>query len=142
MKLSHTQSVMLCIFVIFASFIHQKPTLAIPLRPGTYYGGGSRYIGIHQKGNRICYSSLSKNGSTVASVEPDSSRQNTYIIHNFGANLVQKNENTLLLGEPGRYSEYSLESPTNFVDGDSILEQCLNSNSPFFHQKQGGIREN
>ena len=91
-----------------------KMGLAIPLRAGLYYGGGSRYIAIYQKGNIICYSGFSQNGSFIASVEIDANLPDTYNIHNTTLSLLQKDENTLLFGDFYKgQNEYNLEASVN-----------------------------
>jgi hypothetical protein len=116
----------------------EKSLATLPLQVGVYHGGGSRYIQIAQKSNRICYKGFSPNGVTVASVAADPKRQDTYKINGFdGVVLLQQDKDTLLFGQVNQLIKYvaDLSFPRNL---DADLQQCLSSDRPFFKQKSGG----
>ncbi|MCU0545822.1 MAG: hypothetical protein MUE44_27270 [Oscillatoriaceae cyanobacterium Prado104] len=124
---------------VFSIALAAEKSLAnLPLQEGVYHGGGSRYIHIAQKANRICFKGFSPNGVTVASVTGDANRQNSYKINGFdGIVLKQQDKDTLLFGPANQLIKYIANS--GFPrDLDSDLQQCLNSQKPFFKQKSGG----
>jgi hypothetical protein len=116
----------------------EKSLATLPLQVGVYHGGGSRYIQIAQKSNRICFKGFSPNGVTVASVAAEASNPNTYKINGFdGLILKQQDKDTLLFGQTNQLTKYITNSGfPKEVDDD--LQQCLNSQKPFFQQKSGG----
>ncbi|MCY7383062.1 MAG: hypothetical protein LH628_10880, partial [Microcoleus sp. CAN_BIN18] len=80
----------------------------------------------------------SSNGVTVASVTADTKRENFYKINKFeGRFLLQQDKDTLLFGPVNQLSYYVADYgfPRNL---DDDLQQCLNSQKPFFKQKSGG----
>lgn len=108
------------------------------LEPGMYYGGGSRYISLARKGERICYSGSSVNAgvvrSTVASVHAVAGESGVYEIHNFqGARLEQKDTETLLFGEVRK--PYERDGDGSAPSGNML--SCLNASDPFFEQTSG-----
>ncbi|MCC3405563.1 MAG: hypothetical protein JGK17_08210 [Microcoleus sp. PH2017_10_PVI_O_A] len=116
----------------------EKSLAALPLQEGVYHGGGSRYIQIAQKANIICFKGFSPNGVTVASVTADPIRQNSYKINGFdGIVLRQQDKDTLFFGPANQLIKY-IENSGFSRDLDSDLQQCLNSQKPFFKQKSGG----
>lgn len=120
------------IFSILANLPGEKSLAALPLQEGIYYGGGTRYIQIAQKNNKICYQGFSKNGTSVASVEPDRDRPGFYVINGFdGTVLFQRDRETLQFGAVNRLASYSLDSQIS-GELDATLEKCLNSDRPFF----------
>ncbi|MCC3434245.1 MULTISPECIES: hypothetical protein [unclassified Microcoleus] len=125
--------------VLFLSSIRAENALAaLPLQVGVYHGGGSRYIQIAEKQNRICFKGFSSNGVTVASVTADTKRENFYKINKFeGGFLLQQDKDTLLFGPVNESSKYVADYgfPRNL---DNDLQECLNSQKPFFKQKSGG----
>jgi hypothetical protein len=119
-------------------FVAGKSLAALPLQVGVYRGGGSRYIQIAQTENRICFKGFSTNGVTVASVAANTNRQDFYKINGFnGVVLLQQDTNTLLFGPVNELIKY--EADYSFSrDLDDDLQQCLNSQKPFYKQKSGG----
>lgn len=115
-----------------------KSLAALPLQVGVYHGGGSRYIQIAEKQNRICFKGFSSNGVTVASVAVDTSSQEFYKINGFGGTLLfQQDQGTLLFGQRNQLSKYTADY--GFPrDLDDDLKECLSSQKPFFRQKSGG----
>jgi len=124
---------------VFLTSIGAESSLAaLPLQVGVYHGGGSRYIQIAQKQNKICFKGFSSNGVTVASVTADTKRDNFYKINEFeGAFLLQQDKDTLLFGPANQLSKYVADYGFS-RDLDDDLQDCLNSQKPFFKQKSGG----
>ncbi|MBD0341977.1 MAG: hypothetical protein ICV61_14195 [Microcoleus sp. Co-bin12] len=115
-----------------------KSLAALPLQVGVYHGGGSRYIQIAEKQNRICFKSRSSNGVTVASVAVNTSSQEFYKINGFDDTLLfQQDRETLLFGRKNQLSKYRADYGFS-RDLDDDLEECLSSQKPFFRQKSGG----
>ncbi len=115
-----------------------KSLAALPLQVGVYHGGGSRYIQIAEKQNRICFKGFSSNGVTVASIVVDTNRQDFYNINGFEGNLLfQQDKETLLFGRRNQLSKYTADYGFPRDLGND-LEECLNSQKPFFRQKSGG----
>ena len=121
--------------VLFLTSIGTENSLAaLPLQVGVYHGGGSRYIQIAAKQNRICFKGFSSNGVTVASVTADSKRENFYKINGFDGTFVsQQDTDTILFGPVNQLSKYvaNYGFPRNL---DDDLQQCLSSQKPFFKQ--------
>ncbi|NJR21996.1 MAG: hypothetical protein HC786_07410 [Richelia sp. CSU_2_1] len=116
----------------------EQSLAALPLQTGVYHGGGSRYIQIAQKANRICFKGFSPNGVTVASVTAETNPPNTYKINGFdGLILKQQDKDTLLFGQTNQLNKYTTNSGFP-KEVDSDLQQCLNSQKPFFQQRSGG----
>lgn len=112
-----------------------KSLAALPLQVGVYHGGGSRYIQIAEKQNRICFKGFSANGVTVASVAVDTNRQELYKINGFdGTFLFQQDQETLLFGPRNQLSKYTADDGFARDLGDD-LEECLSYQKPFFRQK-------
>ena len=113
------------------------------LRPGTYYGGGSRYISITQLGNRLCYGGSSHSfgvvGTTSASIYQNSNEPGVYRIHNFEGGILKQKSPEILLWGAGE-KEYEL---INEGSGNSN-SPCLQSSQPFFeqtsHRDRSGVR--
>jgi hypothetical protein len=125
--------------VLFLSSIRAENALAaLPLQVGVYHGGGSRYIQIAEKQNRICFKGFSSNGVTVASVTADTNRKDFYKINGFdGTFLSQQDTDTVLLGPVNQLIKYVADY--GFPrDLDDDLQECLSSQKPFFKQKSGG----
>jgi hypothetical protein len=115
-----------------------KSLAALPLQVGVYHGGGSRYIQIAEKQNRICFKGRSSNGVTVASVAVNTSSQEFYKINGFDDTLLfQQDPETLLFGRKNQLSKYRADYGFS-RDLDDDLEECLSSQKPFFRQKSGG----
>jgi hypothetical protein len=108
--------------------------IAQPLQVGVY-GIGSRYIQIATQGKRICYQGFSIRRAITASVIPE--KNGFYQIHGFtGRYLIQKDDKTLLAGEKFNLNSYeAIPDFSREVSGD--LQQCLDSNKPFFKQIVG-----
>lgn len=116
-----------------------ESAVAKPLQPGTYWGGGSRYITIMRQGNdRMCYMGSSHpDKAIVASILPVRENPKLYSIYGFGSiALLQQDEKTLLFGAlSGRRtsliqsSEYRIEGSRTLTNE---LRQCLNSRKPFY----------
>ena len=66
------------IILFFTGFTPGKSLAALPLQVGVYHGGGSRYIQIAEKQNRICFKDRSSNGVTVASFRGRQAPPNLY----------------------------------------------------------------
>ena len=125
------------IILFLTGFTLRKSLAALPLQVGVYHGGGSRYIQIAEKQNRICFKGFSSNGVTVASVAVDTSSQEFYKINGFGTLLFQQDQVTLLFGQRNQLSKYTADY--GFPrDLDDDLKECLSSQKPFFRQKSGG----
>lgn len=115
------------------------PTTASQPLPGSYWGGGSRYITIirRQDNNRLCYQGSSPNGTVIASLAPLTENPLLYAIHGFDAiALTQPNSSTLYLGRLSP-RKTALRQPTPFrLEGlatlTAELKQCLNSSTPFY----------
>jgi hypothetical protein len=125
--------------VLFLSSIGAENALAaLPLQVGVYHGGGSRYIQIAEKQNRICFKGFSSNGVTVASVAADTNRKDFYKINGFNDTfLLQQDTDTVLFGPVNQLHKYVAEY--SFPrDLDDDLQECLTSQKPFFKQKSGG----
>jgi len=103
------------------------------LIPGLY-NRASYYIQIAQKGDRLCYQGMSRNGITVASISPIKSG---YKIAGDGreSTVRQINAQTIEFGI-GSQDYYILQSATSSVGG--TLEACLNSRGRFSKQEQFG----
>ncbi|MCW6048682.1 hypothetical protein QUB60_08035 [Microcoleus sp. A2-C5] len=125
--------------VLFLSIIRAENALAaLPLQVGVYHGGGSRYIQIAEKQNRICFKGFSSNGVTVASVTTDTKRENFYKINGFdGTFLLQQDTDTVLFGPINQLMKYVADYGFS-RNLDDNLQQCLSSEKPFFKQKSGG----
>jgi hypothetical protein len=126
------------IILCLTGFTPEKSLAALPLQVGVYHGGGSRYIQIAEKQNRICFKGFSSNGVTVASVVADTNRQEFYKINGFdGTLLFQQDQETLLFGLRNQLNKYTANYgfPRDLSDD---LEECLSSQKPFFRQKSGG----
>ncbi len=125
--------------VLFLSSIGAENALAaLPLQVGVYRGGGSRYIQIAEKENRICFKGFSSNGVTVASVVADTNRKDFYKINGFdGTFLSQQDTDTVLLGPVNQLIKYVADYgfPINL---DDDLQECLSFHKPFYKQKSGG----
>lgn len=104
-----------------------KPALAESLKPGSYWGGGSRYITIAQKGDRLCYQGASSNGVITASILVKPGQPKRYEIYQLGLSIIPMSGQSLRFGS----LEYRLESLTV---SSKDLQKCLNSNQPFFDQ--------
>jgi len=125
--------------VLFLTSIGAENSLAaLPLQVGVYHGGGSRYIQIAEKENRICFRGFSSNGVTVASVAADTHRENFYKIIGFDSRfLLQQDTDTILLGPINQLMKYVADYGFS-RNLDDNLQQCLSSEKPFFKQKSGG----
>lgn len=125
--------------VLFLTIIGAENSFAaLPLQVGVYHGGGSRYIQIAEKQNRICFKGFSSNGVTVASVTGDTNRKDFYKINGFdGTFLLQQDIDTVLFGPVNQLSKYRADYGF-FRDLDDDLKECLSSQKPFFKQKSGG----
>ncbi|MEC4802874.1 MAG: hypothetical protein SAJ12_12090 [Jaaginema sp. PMC 1079.18] len=114
-----------------APLVLASPSFAsLSLRQGLYWGGGSRYIVIAIRGDRVCYSGSSPNGYSISSVSPIPQQPGFHKIEGFeDITLSQVNSNTVLFGG----SEYTLEDSDIFVADE--LADCLNSSIPYFHRE-------
>ena len=127
------------LIVMFLTSIGAENSLAaLPLQVGVYHGGGSRYIQIAEKENRICFKGFSSNRVTVASVAADTQRKNFYKINGFDGTFVsQQDTDTVLFGPVNQLILYVADdSFPRELDDD--LQECLSSQKPFFKQKSGG----
>jgi hypothetical protein len=124
--------------LFFSSIGAENALAALPLQVGVYHGGGSRYIQIAEKQNRICFKGFSSNGVTVASVAADTKRKDFYKINGFdGTFLLQQDTDTILFGPVNQLIKYVADY--GFPrDLDDELKECLSSQKPFFKQKSGG----
>ncbi len=132
------------------------------LEEGLYWGGGSRYIQIAQRasstsdGDRVCYHGFSPNGSTIASLKLEIPRYQTgidyevYILQG----LKKSNLNNLAILQYGfspnkitfgkLVSRFVREGLVYKRDLNSIserspeLQECLNSDQPYFKQISSG----
>lgn len=109
----------------------------LPLRSSTYFAGGGGYVQIAVQGERICYRGFSGRGSVVASLTPDPENSGFYKINGL-EDLVfaQQDNRTILMGPISQLDRYKADnrspSPTN-----TILQQCLDSNQPFYRRTDG-----
>jgi len=126
------------IVLFLTGLVAGKSLAALPLQVGVYHGGGSRYIQIAQKANRICFKGFSRNNVTVASVTADTDRQDFYKINGFeSVFLFQQDTDTVLFGPVNQLTKYAQDY--GFPrDLDDDLQQCLISQKPFFKQKSRG----
>jgi hypothetical protein len=109
----------------------------IPLQDGLYWGGGSRYIQITVRGDRACYMGSSSNGSAVASLEPDSTREGFYRVNGFqGIVVSQPDSETLLFGMPDDLISYKADYEISESEPE-ILRNCLESDEPFYEVDYG-----
>ena len=131
-------------------------TIAQPVQAieeGLYFGGGSRYITITRRvtkefGTRVCYSGFSPNGSLIASLSLKIPRYQTgidyevYTLDGVESNLaIQqyafKREQITFGKLVGRFVReglvYKREGDTR-VKRSPELQECLNSNKPYFKQ--------
>ncbi|MFN5856577.1 MAG: hypothetical protein ACK456_11910 [Pseudanabaenaceae cyanobacterium] len=118
---------------------------AFAIENGLYYGGRSFYIRIASQGDRVCYQGMSARGVTVASMEllKKQSDRRTYVIYNFrklGVSETQQEPRQIRFGEVDKNNNVVLGSLYNLVETEESLEtspemnQCLNSEQPFFWQ--------
>lgn len=117
----------------------------LPLQPGIYYGGGSRYITIFKKSNRYCYSGVSNNGESYFSLESVPKYPGVYKLGSKGKNTVddsfitQTGKDTIAFGSLEQVQNYPNDYMYRFdgaVSKDAIrqnpnIQRCLNSNKPF-----------
>lgn len=138
MKFWHCCS-LLGFIVLFLIVIGAENALAaLPLQVGVYHGGGSRYIQIAEKQNRICFKGFSANGVTVASVMRDTNRKDFYKINGFdGTFLLQQDTDTVLFGPVNQLIKYVADYGFS-RDLNDDLKECLSSQKPFFKQTSGG----
>ncbi|MBW4581419.1 MAG: hypothetical protein KME42_17760 [Tildeniella nuda ZEHNDER 1965/U140] len=118
-----------------------ESAVAKPLQPGTYWGGGSRYITIMRQGSdRMCYMGSSHpNKAVVASIFPVRENPKLYSVYGVGRiALLQQDEKTLLFGALSdrrtalmRASAYRMEGSRALTEE---LKQCLNARKPFYKQ--------
>jgi hypothetical protein len=98
------------------------------------YRMGSGYIQVAVKGKRLCYGGSSSRGSTVASITTDSQLEGFYRINGWSDTvLYQQDIDTLLFGSLDELIAYKADYNVP-RDINSILQQCLDSSSPFFRQ--------
>lgn len=103
----------------------------LPLQKGIYYGGGSRYIQIAAKGERLCSHGYSGRGATVASITPDPSLEGFYRINGWTDTvLYQQDLKTLLFGSTNNLLPYEADDNLS-QDISGSLQQCLESNTLF-----------
>ena len=114
--------------VLLNCFCLIEPTLARSLQPGFYWGGGSRYITVAQKGDRFCFQGASNHGVTTASMIPDSDRSRGYSVHKLGLRLTPVDNRTILFGS----IKYIMDGSVNLT---ADLQRCLGSKQPFFRRR-------
>lgn len=103
----------------------------LPLQQGNYYGGGSRYIQIAAKGERLCFHGYGGRGATVASITPDPSHEGFYRISGWiDTVLYQQDLKTLLFGSTNNLLPYEADYDLSRDISDS-LQKCLESDAPF-----------
>lgn len=114
------------------------PSVAFPPQPGSYWGGGSRYITImrRQDNNRLCYQGASPRGTVIASLAPIRQNPRLYSIHGFNAiALTQEDAKTLMIGQLTTHKTTLLQPTQYRLEGFATLtkelKQCLNSSTPF-----------
>jgi hypothetical protein len=104
---------------------------SLPLQTGIYHGGGSRYIQIAVKDERLCFHGYSGRGETVASITPDPSLKGFYRINGWTDTvLYQQDLKTLLFGSTNNLLPYEADYNLSQDISDS-LQQCLESDVPF-----------
>lgn len=103
----------------------------LPLQEGIYYGGGSRYIQIAAKGERLCFHGYSGRGAAIASITPNPSSEGFYRIYGgIGSVLYQQDLKTLLFGSTDRLFSYEADNNLEWNISNS-LQKCLESDAPF-----------
>ena len=128
---------MLVLTLLSCGITSTAMTNGLPLQVGMYRIGSSIYIQIAVKGERLCYDGFLSSGSAVGSIAPDSKLQEVYRINGLD-NLVlyQQDIKPLLYGEVNQMNDYTSDYETARTI-KTTLQQCLDSNSPFF--KREGI---
>jgi hypothetical protein len=135
-------------------------TIAQPVQAieeGLYWGGGSRYITVSRRvtkefGTRVCYSGFSQNGSMIASLRLKIPREQTgidyevYTLDGVENNLAVQQyafkRDQITFGKlVGRFVReglvYKREGNTE-AKRSPELQECLNSNKPYFKQISSG----
>lgn len=116
----------------------------LPLQPGVYYGGGSKYITIFQKNNRYCYNGLSKNGESYFSLEPVPKFPGRYKLSSEAKNklndtfIVQTSRDTIAFGilediNNREANEYRFDGvyEEGAIQKNPYVKRCLSSRKPF-----------
>ncbi|HIK18821.1 MAG TPA: hypothetical protein IGS53_26545 [Leptolyngbyaceae cyanobacterium M33_DOE_097] len=97
------------------------------LKPGTYWGGGSRYLSIAQRGDRYCLQGASPNGVLVTSLQPINAEQ--YQAYETNWKLQQRGD-VLLFGAMEYQPKGELDPASLFPE----LNECLESQTGYFKQ--------
>ncbi|WP_414575857.1 hypothetical protein [Anabaena sp. CCY 9402-a] len=142
----------LFISAFLASFplVNAVVAAPIPLQPGVYYGGGSRYISIAKKGKQYCYIGSSNYGLGYASIRLVPKYPNVYKLAGSPDSFVaQKSRESISFGDlkhvinnnlSGGYrldsmGDNSANSQNNVSDNElsnnPYLRQCFNNRKPF-----------
>lgn len=130
-RLKISTNFMTVVAVVVSSISLPALATPLPLQVGTYYGGGSRYIQIAAKGERLCFHGFGTRGATVASITPDPSLEGFYRIHGrIDAALYQQDLKILLFGGTNNLLPYEADYNLSRDIGDS-LQNCLESDAPF-----------
>ncbi|MFN4834736.1 MAG: hypothetical protein ACK6CP_07405 [Pseudanabaena sp.] len=138
-----------------SNFIAAKSAQA--LEEGIYWGGGSRYISIFKQANptsesdRYCYSGSSPNGAMIASLNIKIPRYLTGLdyevytlqgVKNLAIQQYAFKRDQITFGKlVGRFvregSVYKREGNVS-TERSPELQECLNSNKPYFKQISSG----
>jgi hypothetical protein len=106
--------------------------MTLPLQPGEYFYASAYTINIFQRGDRFCIWVISRNGVNTASVFEDSNFHNVYRVHGYPDwSLQQKDYKTIKFGD----LEYQIKDGLGLPESSDKVEDCLDSNEPFFIQE-------
>ncbi|NJO41113.1 MAG: hypothetical protein HC769_33550 [Cyanobacteria bacterium CRU_2_1] len=120
------------ILTMLISMTIATPAIALPLQQGVY-SASSNFIYIAMSGDRICYFGASRHGSLTASVNPDPSNSDLYLVNGTSLVLYQEDTKTLLAGDISNLRPFSAQA-LPLTELSPNMQQCLTSQDPYFEQ--------
>jgi hypothetical protein len=116
------------LFLGLSQSSNSKPKqLGISLRPGQYYANGT-YISIIGSKGKLCYRGGSRNGVTIASLNPSSENPNEYRVFGWeNTSVMQKSRNILIFAGSQEFKYDGGGDNNGFLPRTPSEKACLKS---------------